>query len=866
MKKMLQLDFRFLLLLGLFFSSSISLLAQNTVTGTITDAGDGEPLIGANVLIKESGSGTATDFDGRYSVTLEDGTYNLVVSYTGYSNKEVTVTVSNGQTLTQDIAMSSDALGLDEVVVTGTFSGRTQKESPLSMTMINGKQIQKLSTSSQADVLRTIPGVTAEGGGGEVATNVFIRGLPAGGQFQYTPLQVDGLPVLSTFGLNSSAHDVYFRNDIGIRNLEFVRGGSSTLFGAGSVAGIINYSSITGSANPENRIELEWANGGRAKVGFLSSGPISENTFYAVSGFYRYDEGPLDTGLKAKGAQIRGNIKRLFNDGTGSLTISGQFIDDAVPFYLPYPLENDNGSFSRPTGNDGETVYTTLTGAVADMSFSTPNGQFTSPIKDGVTTKGGYLMMNFKQAFENDWAISAKAKYANYAHSFNLFLDGDGIRNLPEAQVDYMQNRELPGNGTFTYMDNGQALSNSDLLFENRILDRNRPMEELSSEFNLTKTIGNHNITIGTFAANTEARDDNWIWNFLGDFSNSPRLVGLTYTDSMGNEQVYSNGGFIAGRQTSKKVLSTTKYAFYIGDEIKGEKFNFDIGLRYEKAIGSINSENGIGSNLFNRGTVSASDVAVALAGLYKLNSSTNIYANFSRGYFFPQIRSVRFSSPGVTQSYDPEQIIQGEIGVKYGAKSLAITAAAFYVGLDDRRNVDFVNDGQGGVIEEVSLQASRSIGLEATINYFVTSDFSVNANFTLQDPQLTKNESDPSLEGNRIRRFPNVMGMVGLYYDNNVIDASLTSNFIGKKFTNDANNVELPAHNIVRLDAGYRVQLGDKDQSMRIGLSVFNLLDSDGVTEGSPRQGTGQSSGDSFFVGRPILPRRFFVKVGFNF
>ena len=158
--------------------------------------------------------------------------------------------------------------------------------------------------------MRAIPGVTAEGGGGEVATNVFIRGLPAGGQFQYTPLQVDGLPVMSTFGLNSSAHDVYFRNDIGIRNLEFVRGGSSTLFGAGSVAGIINYTSVTGTETPENKINLEWAQGGRLKSEFLSAGPLNENTFYAISGFYRYDEGPLETGLTAKGAQMRGNIKR----------------------------------------------------------------------------------------------------------------------------------------------------------------------------------------------------------------------------------------------------------------------------------------------------------------------------------------------------------------------------------------------------------------------------------------------------------------------------------------------------------------------------------------------------------------------------
>jgi hypothetical protein len=57
------------------------------------------------------------------------------------------------------------------------------------------------------------------------------------------------------------------------------------------------------------------------------------------------------------------------------------------------------------------------------------------------------------------------------------------------------------------------------------------------------------------------------------------------------------------------------------------------------------------------------------------------------------------------------------------------------------------------------------------------------------------------------------------------------------------------------------------KKQSLRLGVQVFNLLDSDGVTEGSPRQADNQGGGVSdFFVGRPILPRRLFVRATFSF
>ena len=840
-----------------------NLSAQAVVTGTVADE-DG-PIIGANVYVDGSTIGDITDLDGRYSISVPAGDHVLVFSYVGYSTQKMNISVSDGETLNADVTLGSDNLALDEIVVTGTFTGRSQKESPISMTYLSGTDLQRLAANSQADILRAVPGITAEGGGGEVASNVFVRGMPSGGQYQFTPLQVDGMPVLSTFGLNSSAHDVYFRNDIGIRNLEFVRGGASTLFGAGSVAGIINYSSVTGSANPDNKVQFEWAEGGRAKIDFLSSGPISDDLFYAFSGFYRHDEGPLETGLTTRGYQIRGNIKKLFNNGNSSFTVSGQMIDDNVQFYLPYPLSNAGGDKERPNGNDGKEIFTMLTGQATDYSFDTPNGRFETPIGDGVTTDGGYLMADLKHSFGDGWRLSSKAKVARYDHWFNLFLDGDGTHNTPESQADYLTDRNLPADATFTYVDSGEELADGDLLFENRVLDRQRPMEEMVGEFNLTKSYGNHNITLGTFMSDTKADDNNWIWNFVGDFSNSPRVVGITYTDANGDEQVYSTDGFISGRQTSNRFHRSVKTAVYLADEYKGESWNFDVGVRYERAKGFISRETGVGSNTFEKGEVEASDVAVALAGLYKLNDDLNVYANVSSGYFFPELRGVKFSSPGETQSYETERILQGEIGAKYAKGNLSATGALFLVQLSDRRSVDFVNDGMGGVTEEVQVQSTRTVGIEANLNYRIVSGLDLYGNFTYQNHEFTEVEGNPDQEGNELRRQPNIMGMVGLAYNGGGFDANISSNFLGDKFANDANTVELDGFNIVRLDAGYTFGLGD-GESFRLGVAVFNLLDAEGVTEGSPRQGNTQIGGGEYFVGRPILPRRIFVRATFDF
>ena len=856
-----------LLLTGLLlcWTSQMS-FAQGTISGSVTD-GAGEGLIGVSITVLGSSTGTTTDLEGNYFLSVPAGKQSVMFSYVGFSSYTMDIEVEEGKTYTQDVTLSQDNLSLDEVVVTGTFSGRTQKESPMSMTLLNAKKIQQLSANSQADILRTIPGITAEGGGGEVASNVFVRGMPSGGQYQFTPLQVDGLPVLSTFGLNSSAHDVYFRNDLGIRNLEFVRGGSSTLFGAGSVAGIINYTSVTGSANPDSKVQMEWAEGGRIKTDFVTSGPMGDNLFYAISGFYRYDEGPLETGLPTRGHQLRGNVKKLFNNGNSSLTVYGQYIDDNVQFYLPYPLANDNGQRERPTGNDGETIYTMLTSQAKDFSFDTPFGRFKSPIGNGVTTKGGYAMVELKHSFGNDWRLTSKAKAARYDHWFNLFLDGDGVHNVPETQASYLADRSLPSNASFNYVDDGTALAAGDLLFQNRILDRQRPMEEMVGETYLTKSVGNHNISFGTFLSNTKAEDNNWISNYVGDFRNAPRMVSISYQDSTGNDVVFSPGGFISGNQTSNRYHESSKVAFFVGDEIKGERVNFDVGLRWERAKGIISRETGVGSNTFQKGEVSTSDIAVALAALFKINSAANAYANFSRGYFFPELRSVSFSAPGRPQSYEPESVLQGELGMKYGQKNFSAAAALFYVSLSDRRSVDFINDpnNPGNVIEEIRVQSTQTIGLEVNANYTLTQGLNLYGNFTFQDHEFTEVEGNAEQEGNELRRQPNVMGLVGLSFEKSGFDANVSSNFLGSKFANDANTVELDGYNIVRLDAGYTFPLGD-EESFRLGLSVFNLLDDAGITEGSPRQGDAQTGSSEYFVGRPILPRRVFIRALFDF
>lgn len=91
---------------------SLGLSAQREVSGTIT-SDEGEPLIGATILVKGTSTGTVTDFEGNYSIEVEDENSVLSVSYTGYRPQEITV----GNRSTIDIVLETNLAQLDEVVV-----------------------------------------------------------------------------------------------------------------------------------------------------------------------------------------------------------------------------------------------------------------------------------------------------------------------------------------------------------------------------------------------------------------------------------------------------------------------------------------------------------------------------------------------------------------------------------------------------------------------------------------------------------------------------------------------------------------------------------------------------------------------------
>lgn len=167
-----------------------------SIAGTIVDSETGETLIGANVVVDGTSSGSTTDLDGHYVVrSLEPGTYTLGFSYIGYSSKTVTgVDVRAGETSRIDLTLAPEAIGLDEVIVEARALENTeaallrQRQRAAGVSdAISAEAIGRSGSSTAADAMQMVTGVSVVGG-----SYVYVRGL--GDRYTNTRLNGATLP------------------------------------------------------------------------------------------------------------------------------------------------------------------------------------------------------------------------------------------------------------------------------------------------------------------------------------------------------------------------------------------------------------------------------------------------------------------------------------------------------------------------------------------------------------------------------------------------------------------------------------------------------------------------------------------------
>ncbi len=227
---------KLLLLAILFLSFCIQdSIGQTTVSGTVSDNSD-ESLIGANVLVDGTSTGTITDVDGNFKLTTNEALpITLVISYTGYSTERVPVT-ENNQTL--NITLDEGGLTISEVVVSAA-SRKEERilEAPLSIERIGLSELRNTASIDAYGTVNNLKGVTASTGSISF-TSVNTRGFADMQNWRFVQL-LDGMDAsVPTF--NYPLGGASGPADIDIASIEIVPGANSALYGANAFNGIMS--------------------------------------------------------------------------------------------------------------------------------------------------------------------------------------------------------------------------------------------------------------------------------------------------------------------------------------------------------------------------------------------------------------------------------------------------------------------------------------------------------------------------------------------------------------------------------------------------------------------------------------------------
>lgn len=301
----------FSLLSMLVLLASVAVAQTGSISGTILDDDDVEALIGANVVIKGTSTGTITDIDGSFLIeNVPAGNQTLVITYVGYISKEMPVRVSAGETRNVgNIRLQTSAIGLNEVEVIASVA--IDRQTPIAVSTIKGREIeQRVGNQEFPEVLRSTPSVyvTKQGGGfGDARINV--RGFDQ----RNTAVMINGIPV------NDMENGwVYWSNWAGLSDvtssIQVQRGLSASKLAVSSVGGTINIITNAAEMQQGGSISATVGNDGYQKYGVVLSTGLGENGWaFTVQGTHTRGNGYAD-GTMFRAWSYFASLAKQFND------------------------------------------------------------------------------------------------------------------------------------------------------------------------------------------------------------------------------------------------------------------------------------------------------------------------------------------------------------------------------------------------------------------------------------------------------------------------------------------------------------------------------------------------------------------------
>jgi len=294
-------------------------LGQHTLKAIIKDAANKEPLVGSSALVKGTTIGAISDSNGIVELkNIPGGRQIILFRFVGYEEKADTIDFPFLQTGPLEVLLNPEAEEMEEVIVSSTRSSRTIVDQPTRVEAISGEELEEKGNMKPGDIrmmLNESTGIqTQQTSATSYNSSIRIQGLDG----KYTQLLREGMPLYAGFSGGLSLMQVA---PLDLKQVEVIKGASSTLYGGGAIAGLVN---LIPKAPKEER-EWSFMLNGTSALGLDASGFYAQK--YGKAGatvFASYNSGtpydPADIGFtsipKFKRFTINPKLYVYFNDHT----------------------------------------------------------------------------------------------------------------------------------------------------------------------------------------------------------------------------------------------------------------------------------------------------------------------------------------------------------------------------------------------------------------------------------------------------------------------------------------------------------------------------------------------------------------------
>ncbi|WP_299276596.1 TonB-dependent receptor [uncultured Psychroserpens sp.] len=398
---------------------------------------ENEPLIGATVYFEALEKGAVTNFDGIAEFTeIPNGQHQIIISFLGFETIETTIQVPSTSALVFKLKEGGNQL--DAVVLQSTRSTRTVRKIPTRIEFIGTEELSEkaiMNPTNISMVLRESTGIqmqqTSLSSG---STNIRIQGLDG----RYTQLLRDGFPLYGGF---SSGLSILQIPPLDLKQFEIIKGSSSTLYGGGAIAGLVNMVSKTPDEEPELDIMLTQtqALGSTANIFYSKRNETFGFSLYG-SGHYQKAYDPEDDEFSnlPKTTSISFNPKLFYYPSEKTtiwLGLNGTY-DDRVGGDISKIENGEEGIHQYTEENNSKRlssqfVYQTQLDELRSLQFknsvsffdrnlSVPNFSF-----DGKQTNTFTEITYNKTSEKTDWIFGANLYTSNFDENDNATLQRD---------------------------------------------------------------------------------------------------------------------------------------------------------------------------------------------------------------------------------------------------------------------------------------------------------------------------------------------------------------------------------------------------------------------------------------------------------